>query len=169
MKNTKTPNVAKALRAAIAVLYFTDNSDYKSALWAVVRALDPDAAALLEEDDSAAYKKYCDKFVEEDCQDQPRRLAVGLYRKKPVVIEAVQWFKHGDHPEVMNPVWSHCGGNFCDVCGRLLDGIHGFIKTLEGGHRVCPGDWIIKGVKGEFYPCKPDVLAATYDAVDSDN
>lgn len=41
-----------------------------------------------------------------------------------------------------------------------------FIGTLEGVHRADPGDWVIKGVKGEIYPCKPDIFAATYDAVD---
>jgi len=40
---------------------------------------------------------------------------------------------------------------------------HGWIDTLEGGHIVCPGDWIITGVKGENYPCKPDIFEATYD------
>jgi hypothetical protein len=42
---------------------------------------------------------------------------------------------------------------------------HGWIDTLEGSHTVCPGDWIITGVKGEMYPCKPDIFAATYDPV----
>jgi hypothetical protein len=71
------------------------------------------------------------------------------FRKKPVVIEATQWFKHGDHPLVVQN-----GGR--DT---------GWIKTLEGGHIVTPGDWIITGVKGEHYPCKPDIFEATYDAV----
>lgn len=42
---------------------------------------------------------------------------------------------------------------------------HGWIDTLEGGHIVCPGDFIITGVKGERYPCKPDIFAATYEPV----
>jgi hypothetical protein len=71
------------------------------------------------------------------------------YRKKPVVIEATQWFKHGDHPEV---VWN---------AGPMAF----WIKTLEGGHTVSPGDWIITGVKGEHYPCKPDIFALTYEEV----
>jgi hypothetical protein len=45
---------------------------------------------------------------------------------------------------------------------------HGWIDTLEGSHIVCPGDWIITGVKGEHYPCKPDVFQATYEAVADD-
>lgn len=52
----------------------------------------------------------------------------------------------------------------CDV--RMHD--HGWIETLEGGHIVCPGDWIITGVHGEHYPCKPDIFAATYERVDAD-
>ena len=42
---------------------------------------------------------------------------------------------------------------------------HGWIDTKEGGYNVCPGDWIITGVKGERYPCKPDIFAITYDIV----
>jgi hypothetical protein len=73
------------------------------------------------------------------------------FRKKPVVIEATQWFKMGDHPEVVE---------------ATLSGMPVFwIKTLEGGHIVTPGDWIITGVKGEHYPCKPDIFEATYEAV----
>jgi len=41
--------------------------------------------------------------------------------------------------------------------------VHGWIDTLEGGHIVCPGDWIITGVAGENYPCKPKIFAATYE------
>jgi len=70
------------------------------------------------------------------------------YRKNPVVIEATQWFKHGDHPEV-----------------KVLNenASHGWVLTLEGGHIVTPGDWIITGVKGEHYPCKPDIFEMTYE------
>lgn len=54
------------------------------------------------------------------------------------------------------------GETACKHCGvRMHD--HGWIDTLEGGHIVCPGDWIITGVKGERYPCKPDVFALTYE------
>jgi hypothetical protein len=81
------------------------------------------------------------------------------------MVEAVQWFKLGDHPEVKIPAWSHEGGWICEVCSKPLDDIHGFIKTLEGGHRVCPGDWIITGVKGEFYPCKDEIFRMTYEAI----
>ena len=77
------------------------------------------------------------------------------YRKKPVVIEATQWFKMGDHPAV-KAYWTHdpeCKG-------------WGWIQTLEGGHIVTPGDWIITGVKGEHYPCKPDIFEMTYEVAD---
>ena len=76
---------------------------------------------------------------------------MGMYRKIPVVIEATQWFKHGDHPAVKNPT------------SNWDDGKYGWINTLEGGHVVTPGDWIITGVKGEHYPCKPDIFALTYE------
>jgi hypothetical protein len=104
------------------------------------------------------------------------------FRKKPVVIEATQWFKNGDHPMDKPEVFQDsphptCGeGNVvryyrtpamdgqtaCKHCGQIMH-VHGWIDTLEGGHIVCPGDWIITGVKGENYPCKPDIFAATYD------
>lgn len=79
-----------------------------------------------------------------------------LMRKlKPVVIEAVQWFNQGDHPDVVRLWWRPEGAECAD----------GWIVTLEGGHVVTPGDWIITGVKREHYPCKPDIFAATYDRV----
>jgi hypothetical protein len=70
------------------------------------------------------------------------------FRKKPVVIEATQWFKLGDHPAV-----------------TLSSTKYGWIDTLEGGHIVTPGDWIITGVKGEHYPCKPDIFELTYELI----
>ena len=87
------------------------------------------------------------------------------YRKKPVVVEASQWFKNGDHPAV-EPWTQRRPGREpkfpCQYCGKPL-GEHGWIETLEGGHIVCPGDYIIQGVQGEFYPCKPDIFEATYE------
>lgn len=74
------------------------------------------------------------------------------FRKKPVVIEATQWFKDGDHPMV-----------FIND-----DGTHE-IWTLEGNHQVTPGDWIITGVKGEHYPCKPDIFEMTYESADDND
>ena len=57
------------------------------------------------------------------------------------------------------------GESVCKHCGRLMHD-HGWIDTLEGGHIVCPGDWVITGVKGERYPCKPDIFNATYHPAD---
>lgn len=104
------------------------------------------------------------------------------YRKKPVVIKATQWFKNGDHPQ--DNCSLICGGgkvalsegevvryfrhpdtsgtDLCEKCGKPFE-LHGWIETLEGGHIVCPEDWIITGVKGEFYPCKPDIFEMTYE------
>ena len=88
---------------------------------------------------------------------------MGKYRKKPVVIEAVQWFKHGD-VETVRPLdtFPCCMDKPCRECGKPIKE-HGLISTLEGDHRVCPGDWIITGVKGEQYPCKPDIFEQTYE------
>lgn len=76
------------------------------------------------------------------------------FRKKPVVIEATQWFKDGDHPAVRP-------SRFTQVTKRL-----GVIDTLEGEMVVTPGDWIITGVKGEHYACKPDIFEATYEVAE---
>lgn len=93
------------------------------------------------------------------------------FRKKPVVIEAVQWWPPGDHrhdPSILAPrnrlrrdgdIWQ-----FSIVPGYGDDVFH--IRTLEGDLKVSPGDWIITGVKGERYPCKPDIFAATYEPVE---
>jgi hypothetical protein len=98
-----------------------------------------------------------------------------LFVRKPVVVEASQWNAHGDHSEVSplrtEEMQDQIGlperRGVCRYCGReMLE--HGWINTLEGGHIVCPGDWIIKGIKGEFYACKPDVFAQSYDEVHGD-
>lgn len=54
------------------------------------------------------------------------------------------------------------GARACEHCGKTMH-FHGWIDTKEGGHIVCPGDWIITGVQGEHYPCKPDIFAASYE------
>lgn len=81
------------------------------------------------------------------------------YRKKPVVIEALKW--EGDN---LIEIADFCGSAWSmeQTCthGEML-----IIKTLEGQHMAKVGDYIIKGVKGEFYPCKPDVFELTYEAV----
>ena len=76
------------------------------------------------------------------------------YRKKPVVIQATQWFKDGDHPAVIRKT----------APNRHADEGIPWVPTLEGGHVVTPGDWIITGVKGEHYPCKPDIFEMTYES-----
>lgn len=99
------------------------------------------------------------------------------FRKKPVVIEAVE-FRLGftPYPEGVVPVvYRENDEGEVTVLGsykpedeyRIPDSANvGFgIKTLEGWHHVTHGDWIITGVKGERYPCKPDIFAQTYDPV----
>lgn len=97
------------------------------------------------------------------------------FRKRPVVVDATQWWTNGDHPDdgpadcegavvryYRRP--DDPGDRLCEHCHRMMH-YHGWIDTLEGGHVVCPGDWIITGVKGEMYPCKPDIFEASYEAV----
>ena len=87
------------------------------------------------------------------------------FRKKPVVIEAVQWHEVGDHPAVRETPLASLAGSKCRECGGD-PALHGYVKTLEGGHIVCPGDWIITGVAGELYPCKDTIFKMTYELVD---
>jgi len=78
------------------------------------------------------------------------------FRKKPVVIEAVQW--DGSIDGALDIVmWSRSPTlKYSTTNGFSVD-------TLEGVMLVTEGDWVIRGVKGEFYPCKPDIFAATYE------
>jgi len=108
------------------------------------------------------------------------------YRKKPIVIDADRWFKNGDHPNDGKETFEEgeykeqllegkvvryflhpyvLERNKCEHCDNTMHN-HGWIDTLEGGHIVCPGDYIIKGIQGELYPCKPDIFAATYDPLE---
>jgi hypothetical protein len=119
------------------------------------------------------------------------------YKKKPVIIDATQWFKNGDHPndydnekvgfeggelrtwsgaEVKSNGWEGQVVRYyrtpagdgktrtCQKCSAIMH-VHGWIDTPEGGHIVCPGDFIVTGIKGEFYPVKPDIFEATYERV----
>lgn len=86
------------------------------------------------------------------------------FRKKPVVIDAWKWEKNGDVPEANTQPIDTDDNWKCSGCGRPANE-HNNCPTLEGWHIVCPGDWIIKGIKGEFYPCKPDIFEATYEQV----
>lgn len=80
------------------------------------------------------------------------------YRKKPVVIEAMQY-----RPESIQDIWDWAGAD--NIYGPIGDDASAYILTLEGKMEARPGDWIIKGVQGEFYPCKPDIFESTYEPV----
>lgn len=83
------------------------------------------------------------------------------YRKKPVEIQAMQW--KGDNAK--EGVCKFMGGCDCLSDCAAMEPI--VIDTLEGEMTCNVDDWIIRGVKGEFYPCKPDIFAATYEPVES--
>jgi hypothetical protein len=78
------------------------------------------------------------------------------FRKKPVVIEAVQWT--GRNGADVNAFLSYPASDW------RADGADILIETLEGTMAARPGDYIIRGVQGEVYPCKPDIFEATYEA-----
>ena len=93
------------------------------------------------------------------------------YRKKPVEIEAVQYGvnEYADSPYTFPelPDWLRAAIDDGTIVGdfRGEDYWYLVIKTLEGDMTVSPDDWIIRGVQGELYPCKPDIFAATYEEV----
>jgi len=96
---------------------------------------------------------------------------MSLYRKKPVVIEAFQMTKERRWDNSAWPEWLHKAWNAYDEEGGCLtidsdDPARErlCVWTLEGVHRVEWGDFIIQGVKGELYVCKPDIFAATYES-----
>jgi len=88
-----------------------------------------------------------------------------LYRKKPIIIEAMQ-FTGDNWQEIQNWMYKNKSKRFktyqTDQKGALIGII---IKTSEGEMVASVGDYIIKGVKGEFYPCKPDIFEKTYEEV----
>lgn len=98
------------------------------------------------------------------------------YRKKPIVISAFQMTQTRRRDNSEWPIWLHAawqmeahepGSLFCvDEDGMVGPGDKLCITTLEGVHAVSWGDWIIQGVQGELYPCKPEIFDATYEAVE---
>lgn len=131
----------------------------------------------------------CDGF-EEDHEDAGGCRARGVagggvmakWRKKPVVVEAFRWTGGPDQDE--DPVWMvdairdgraritntletialfEVPGPIRHLAGRPGNEARMIIKTLEGDHMAMPGDYIIKGIRGELYPCKPDIFEATYE------
>lgn len=97
------------------------------------------------------------------------------FRKKPVVVEAIQatgtpesnreiidWTRGSKTPAYMDKEVRNCSAEHPDGFDYAVL----VINTLEGTHTVRPNDWVIKGVAGTFYPCKPDVFATTYEPAD---
>ena len=91
---------------------------------------------------------------------RPIRSPVMKFRKKPVVVEAMQFT-----PETAQAVADWCGHRAYG--GATKEGPYIPIRTPEGEMLALPGDWVIKGVHGEFYPRKPDIFEATYEPVPS--
>ena len=107
------------------------------------------------------------------------------FRSKPVAIQAYQWFKNGDHPLDEMEWIETADGEKIDTEGKIVRRFrrpdvpgnrkckhceetmheHGWIDTLEGGHIVCPGDWIVTGLQGEHYPVKPLIFIAKYERI----
>jgi hypothetical protein len=105
-----------------------------------------------------------------------RRRVMSKYRKKPVVIEAFQMTRERRRANVEWPQWLHeawnkdpkeAGAVYCiGDDGLVGPGDRLVVTTLEGTHAITFGDWIIQGVKGELYPCKPDIFDMTYEVCD---
>ena len=76
---------------------------------------------------------------------------MGRYLKNQLAVEASRWFKHGDHPAVVQDP---------------SDPSIGYVDTPEGRLKVEPGDWVITGIAGETYPCKSDIFGQLYTPID---
>ncbi len=96
--------------------------------------------------------------LREDGRREPQQ-----FRKKPVVIEAIQLTDEADWEEIAQWATAELHNTTHGVPGADQETVFR-IRTLEGVMTAGIGDWIIKGVKGEFYPCKPDIFAATYES-----
>ena len=84
-----------------------------------------------------------------------------MFRKRPVEIEAVQFTGSGDSCTALTEFFGGPAAGVARWKSCTYDG--GYIVTLEGDMEFRPGDWIIRGVQGEFYPCKADIFEATYE------
>lgn len=87
------------------------------------------------------------------------------FRKKPIVIEAA---RVSDLIESVKSCWTNLPKWFCTAYENgevVITADRIFVKTLEGDHEGHPSDWLIQGVAGELYPCKPDIFEATYEPV----
>jgi hypothetical protein len=105
------------------------------------------------------------------------------YRKKPTLTEATQWFKNGDHPQDQSAPVEKAGGSpgltegkvvryfrslnipggrFCPDCGNVMQK-HGILNGLNGEETVCPGDYIVTNLKGQYYILKPADFEAMYE------
>ena len=94
------------------------------------------------------------------------------YRKKPVVIEAVQW-NGANTEDVLEFTGKKARAGFNEKaessgCLPVIESLVMRIDTLEGTMTALPGDFIIKGIRGEFYPCKPDIFKKTYEEVEEE-
>ena len=83
-----------------------------------------------------------------------QRVSGAVARERGWEGDIVRYFRRPDVPD----------GRACQHCGQTMH-VHGWIDTKEGGHIVCPGDWIVTGVQGERYPVKPSIFEATYEGV----
>lgn len=95
------------------------------------------------------------------------------FRKKPVEVEAMQWDGTLESIRVICD-WTNRDRSEDPNVDYLTNADAGFtapfnvlVHTLEGAMQVKPGDWVVQGIKGEFYPCKPDIFALTYEALDA--
>lgn len=97
-------------------------------------------------------------------KDRENNVSTRRFRKKPIEVEAVQWQGPGSVDGIKAGL-PHVNPRYrCKSCGGVTES-HGVIRTLEGVMDACYGDWIITGIQGERYPCKPEIFDATYEEV----
>lgn len=164
-------DVERVLLDALIVSAFVDDSgdDKLDLTGPEPRLSEQDEAALAAIGPNVVAKVLADKGF----TDVKERNNMNLrFRKKPVVVEAFQMTRARRMDNIDWPEWLHRAWNLeRGAVGSLYPAEMGtadetlVIGTLEGQHLVSWGDWIIRGVKGEIYPCKPDIFMLTYEPI----
>ncbi|MGW3847153.1 hypothetical protein [Streptomyces fagopyri] len=142
-----------------------DRPESLDGLLGFITAALPDEPTVTTED-RAALAKLKAKKRELEAQQEAKIPGVAQYRKRPVVVDALQWT--GENIVAALNFFDAGRGTTVVNINAPADRSKGWIEipTLEGKMRASVGDWIIRGVQGEFYPCREDIFRATYEAVE---
>ena len=86
------------------------------------------------------------------------------FRKLPVIVDAWRWNGESDSDKSVY-LLDQMSTRLCNKCGVPMN-MHGWVSSCRDKYIICPGDWIVKNEKGDFFPCKPDIFKQTYEPVE---